>query len=120
MTEKTATYTGEWTKGRGSEWLLDKPVMCPVCGHVMNGASTPNGVVMPEPGMFAVCMRCAAVSQYTEAMQLRRVPADEMTDWPTEFKAEVATLRLAIQAATLDLMARDLLPDPVAERRRPS
>jgi hypothetical protein len=51
----------------------DTPVQenaCPSCGHGVNGAMSAGQGARPEPGDWAVCIRCAAVSKYGADLRL--------------------------------------------------
>lgn len=52
---------------------------CPVCGKILDGASTMSSGGRPKGGDISVCIYCARVLVFTDTLELRKPTPAEYT-----------------------------------------
>ena len=57
---------------------------CPACQAPLNRATHPTARVGPKPGDLNVCIRCAVVMMWDEALKLRELNAEEQLSLAAE------------------------------------
>jgi hypothetical protein len=80
--------------------------LCPQCGQKLDGASTPDGPDLPDPGDVSVCIYCSSILVFDAELKLA-LPSPAMLD---EILAEDPRLVTFVQAAT---EVRKTWTDPV-------
>jgi hypothetical protein len=50
---------------------------CPYCGYACEAATSIKGRGGPRPGSLSVCLACADISVFTEALSLRKMTEEE-------------------------------------------
>ena len=70
---------------------------CPECGYVMDAASVADGAPRrPEPGDVTLCIKCAAVAVFDDALHLRKPARSEWRKYSPEIRRELERARRAI------------------------
>jgi hypothetical protein len=70
--------------------------MCPACGYVINAATPSPGSrrnAVPKPRDITLCLRCAAILMYDDAMTPRRLSGDEMAQLAVEQPRQMEHVR---------------------------
>lgn len=74
------------------EIVLQKD-FCPSCGAELDGAVEVGGENTPQVGDLTVCIYCATVSTFGEAMILRVLPAGEYAQLGRAMRMHVESIR---------------------------
>jgi hypothetical protein len=101
--------------------LKDTPVplsRCPYCEAPLDEAS---GVYErgPEPGDYSVCLICASLLRFDDAMQLRVPSRADLDELPPDFLAELRTYQQIVRDIDRrDLPSQHSKPDIAARHKK--
>jgi hypothetical protein len=73
-----------------------REVPCPVCSHPLSGATGLDTVGGPSPGDISVCIRCAAVLQFTDALTPMLATDEAIKDLSASQRRLVLKLRALV------------------------
>jgi hypothetical protein len=75
------------------------PQHCPHCGYELLAASSISGAKKPTPGAITVCIGCAGLLCFNDAMKLVTISAEEAFDVLTaEARERLEVVQLGIRA----------------------
>jgi hypothetical protein len=110
--------TESW--GDGQDYHLPRTVMCPTCGHLLNGVGHPGHRHPPREGDTAVCIRCFAMARIHADGTLTAMSDAEYAEtaaanprWATEATKVINACRKA-HAAVGDRDPPDSRPEQVS------
>jgi len=81
---------------------------CPACGAVFDRASGSGS--KPEPGSLSICIRCAAMLQFTSTLELAELTAAEFLELPDDVQRELRRISAAV--VTTGAMVQSRQPKP--------
>jgi hypothetical protein len=78
---------------------IDRTV-CPYCATILDAAvASERGKHRPRPGMFAVCMGCAALLRFTETLSLEKCDAARLPNISPAILAKVREVQAMLKNA---------------------
>jgi hypothetical protein len=77
---------------------------CPACGAVFDAASGDD--CRPEPGALSICIRCAAMLQFTSTLGLVELTAAEFLELPDDVQSELRQISAAVVTAGAKVRSR--------------
>ena len=75
--------------------------LCPKCGATLDAASGISGARHPKPGDMSICLYCAVVLVYEDAMTSRLMTAEEFMALPIDWQDMLLNITDKLRAARL-------------------
>lgn len=75
--------------------FLDRNNKCPNCDTVFDVVTAiyKNGVHIPNPGDYSICIKCSSYLQFDEELQLKALDTDDVLNMPKDVLYELTKAR---------------------------